>query len=252
MAVTATLKVVLREVPASRQSDGMMYLVLQNVPKGVPARVHLDETPLSVAGTQRMWRTASSAPRRSPPAGRGTGRVWGLDACRRPGLDPLLERFPRRKRGDGFGRNRDGLSCAGMPASPGGAVPELEAAKAPHVHGLPGLQGADNRLEALRQHGIGLRLGELDSGSHLVNEFSLGHRQLLYGRRGPRHGHDPQRAVLWDKRTQALGWCQVFSSLGVAECRSPARGAVGCPAQGCGGLLRARQAGLRFGVTSVF
>jgi len=58
MAVTATLKFVLREVPASRESDGMVYLALQNVPKGVPARVHLDETPLSVACTQKMWRTA--------------------------------------------------------------------------------------------------------------------------------------------------------------------------------------------------
>ena len=36
----------------------MVYLALQNVPKGVPARVHLDETPLSVAWTQTMWRTA--------------------------------------------------------------------------------------------------------------------------------------------------------------------------------------------------
>jgi len=36
----------------------MVYLALQNVPKGVPARVHLDETPLSVAWTQKMWRTA--------------------------------------------------------------------------------------------------------------------------------------------------------------------------------------------------
>jgi hypothetical protein len=58
MAVTATLKFVLREVPARRQSDGMVSLALQNVPKGVPARVHLDETPLSVAWTQKMWRTA--------------------------------------------------------------------------------------------------------------------------------------------------------------------------------------------------
>jgi len=58
MAVNATLKFVLREVPASREHEGMVYLALHNVPKGVPARVHLDETPLSVACTQKMWRTA--------------------------------------------------------------------------------------------------------------------------------------------------------------------------------------------------
>jgi hypothetical protein len=58
MAVTATLKFVLREIPASREHDGMVYLALHNVPKGVPARVHLDEAPLSVACTSKMWRTA--------------------------------------------------------------------------------------------------------------------------------------------------------------------------------------------------
>jgi ProQ/FINO family len=58
MAVTATLKFVLREVPASREHEGMVYLALHNVPKGVPARVHLAETPLSVACTSKLWRTA--------------------------------------------------------------------------------------------------------------------------------------------------------------------------------------------------
>src|SRR5712691_9319136 len=58
MAVNATLKFVLREVPASREHEGMVYLALQNVPKGVPARVHLEEAPLSVACTSKMWRTA--------------------------------------------------------------------------------------------------------------------------------------------------------------------------------------------------
>ena len=58
MAVTATLKFVLREIPASREHDGLVYLGLHNVPKGVPARVHLDEAPLLVACTSKMWRTA--------------------------------------------------------------------------------------------------------------------------------------------------------------------------------------------------
>jgi len=54
MAVNATLKFVLREVPASREHEGMVYLALQNVPQGIPARVHLDEAPLSVACTSKM------------------------------------------------------------------------------------------------------------------------------------------------------------------------------------------------------
>jgi hypothetical protein len=58
MAVTATLKFVLREIPASQEHDGLVYLALHSVPKGVPARVHLDEAPLSVACTSKLWRTA--------------------------------------------------------------------------------------------------------------------------------------------------------------------------------------------------
>ena len=58
MAVTATLKFVLREIPASREHDGLVYLALHNVPKGVPARVHLDEAPLLVACPSKLWRTA--------------------------------------------------------------------------------------------------------------------------------------------------------------------------------------------------
>jgi hypothetical protein len=58
MAVTATLKFVLREIPASHEHDGLVYLALHNVPKGVPARVHLDEAPLSVACPSKLWRTA--------------------------------------------------------------------------------------------------------------------------------------------------------------------------------------------------
>ena len=58
MAVTATLKFVLREIPASQEHDGLVYLALHNVPKGVPARVHLDETPLVVGCPSKLWRTA--------------------------------------------------------------------------------------------------------------------------------------------------------------------------------------------------
>ena len=58
MAVTATLKFVLREIPASQEHDGLVYLALHNVPKGVPARVHLDEVPLFVGCPSKLWRTA--------------------------------------------------------------------------------------------------------------------------------------------------------------------------------------------------
>jgi len=58
MAVTATLKFVLREIPASQEHDGLVYLALHNVPKGVPARVQLDAVPLFVGCPSKLWRTA--------------------------------------------------------------------------------------------------------------------------------------------------------------------------------------------------
>src|SRR4030095_9962381 len=58
MRVPATLTFVPRETPASREHDGLVYLALHNVPKGVPARVHLDEAPLFVGCPSKLWRTA--------------------------------------------------------------------------------------------------------------------------------------------------------------------------------------------------
>jgi ProQ/FINO family len=78
MAVTATLKFVLREVPASREHEGMVYLALHNVPKGVPARVHLAETPLSVACTSKLWRTALQ--RTQAHAANGRPPLWIVEA----------------------------------------------------------------------------------------------------------------------------------------------------------------------------
>ena len=78
MAVTASLKFVLREVPASRESDGMVYLALQNVPKGVPAQVHLAEAPLSVACTSKLWRTALQ--RTQALAASGPPPLWIVEA----------------------------------------------------------------------------------------------------------------------------------------------------------------------------
>ena len=73
MAVTATLKFVLRGIPASHEHDGLVYLALHNVPKGVPARVHLDEAPLSVGCPASCGARPSSAPRRLPRTGRHCG-----------------------------------------------------------------------------------------------------------------------------------------------------------------------------------
>src|SRR6266852_3915240 len=78
MAVNATLKFVLREVPATREHEGMVYLALQNVPKGVPARVHLDEAPLSVACTGKTWRTALQ--RTQAHAANGRPPLWIVEA----------------------------------------------------------------------------------------------------------------------------------------------------------------------------
>ena len=78
MAVNASLKFVLREVPASREHDGMVYLALQNVPKGVPARVHLAATPLSVACTSKVWRTALQ--RTQALAASGPPPLWIVEA----------------------------------------------------------------------------------------------------------------------------------------------------------------------------
>jgi sRNA-binding protein len=78
MAVNATLKFVLREVPDSREHEGMVYLALQNVPKGVPARVQLAEAPLSVACTSKMWRTALQ--RTQAHAANGRPPLWIVEA----------------------------------------------------------------------------------------------------------------------------------------------------------------------------
>jgi hypothetical protein len=78
MAVTATLKFVLREVPASREHEGMVYLALHNVPKGVPARVHLAATPLAVACTSKLWRTALQ--RTQAHAANGRPPLWIVEA----------------------------------------------------------------------------------------------------------------------------------------------------------------------------
>ena len=58
MTVTATLKVVLRELPETHEHDGMVSMTLENEPKGVPKGVTLDSAPLALSCPAKQWRTA--------------------------------------------------------------------------------------------------------------------------------------------------------------------------------------------------
>jgi hypothetical protein len=58
MAVTATLKLVLRELPESRERDGMVYMALQHEPRGLPKGVTLDSSPLYLTAPVKQWKTA--------------------------------------------------------------------------------------------------------------------------------------------------------------------------------------------------
>jgi hypothetical protein len=58
MSVTATLKLVLRDLPETRESGGMVYMALTNEPKGLPKGISLDTGPLYLTCTVKQWRTA--------------------------------------------------------------------------------------------------------------------------------------------------------------------------------------------------
>jgi hypothetical protein len=58
MAVTATLKLVLRELPESRERDGMVYMALQNEPRGLPKGVTLHSGPLYLTSPVKQWKNA--------------------------------------------------------------------------------------------------------------------------------------------------------------------------------------------------
>jgi hypothetical protein len=58
MTVTATLKLVLRDLPALEEHDGMVSMTLTNEPKGVPKGVTLDSAPLALSCPAKQWRTA--------------------------------------------------------------------------------------------------------------------------------------------------------------------------------------------------
>ena len=46
MSVTATLKLVLRDLPETRESNGLVYMALENEPRGLPKGISLDSGPL--------------------------------------------------------------------------------------------------------------------------------------------------------------------------------------------------------------
>jgi ProQ/FINO family len=58
MPVTATLKLVLRDLPETREQDGMVYMALQNEPRGLPKGVTLDSGPLYLTSPVKQWKTA--------------------------------------------------------------------------------------------------------------------------------------------------------------------------------------------------
>ena len=45
MPVTATLKLVLRDLPETRERDGLVYMALQNEPRGLPKGITPGERP---------------------------------------------------------------------------------------------------------------------------------------------------------------------------------------------------------------
>ena len=58
MPVTAILKLVLRDLPETRERDGMVYMALQNEPRGLPKGLSLDSGPLYLTSPVKPWRTA--------------------------------------------------------------------------------------------------------------------------------------------------------------------------------------------------
>jgi hypothetical protein len=58
MPVTATLKLVLRDLPETRERDGMVFMALQHEPKGLPKGISLDSGPLYLSSPVKQWRTA--------------------------------------------------------------------------------------------------------------------------------------------------------------------------------------------------
>ena len=58
MPVTAILKLVLRDLPETRERDGMVYMALHHEPRGLPKGLSLDSGPLYLTSPVKPWRTA--------------------------------------------------------------------------------------------------------------------------------------------------------------------------------------------------
>lgn len=58
MPVTATLKLVLRDLPETRESGDMVYMALHNEPRGLPKNISLDSGPLYLTSPVKQWKTA--------------------------------------------------------------------------------------------------------------------------------------------------------------------------------------------------
>ena len=58
MTVTATLKLVLRDLPAVQERDGLVSMTLTNEPKGLPKGITLDSAPLSLSCPAKQWHNA--------------------------------------------------------------------------------------------------------------------------------------------------------------------------------------------------
>ena len=69
MHVTATLKLVLRDLPETRESNGLVYMALENAPKGLPMGLSLDAGPLYLSSPENSGRLPVPAPSRYVPQG---------------------------------------------------------------------------------------------------------------------------------------------------------------------------------------
>ena len=58
MPVTAILKLVLREIPETQETGGLVYMALHNEPRGLPKGISLDSGPLYLTAPVKQWRTA--------------------------------------------------------------------------------------------------------------------------------------------------------------------------------------------------
>ena len=70
MSVTATLKLVLRDLPETRESNGLVYMALENEPRGLPKGLSLESGPLYLSSPAKQWKTACTRAAEIRAAGR--------------------------------------------------------------------------------------------------------------------------------------------------------------------------------------